>query len=229
MSIKEEAMTLRKNIDAVYNAGKKAEYDNFWDLYQDNGNLINYQSAFSGPGWKDEIFKPKYVPNIKAAALMFRETGIKNIVGLDFSKANDFQYTFYASKVEYIDKISTISASRLYQTFDTCTNLKTIGKLILKADGSQTLTNAFANCPRLKNIEIEGAIGESISFSSCPLTVDSMKSIINHIKNYAGTSSDGTYRLTFSSTCWAALEADSTAPDGNNWVDYVNYTLGWQT
>lgn len=230
-TIADKLQTISENVPKVYESGieqgQQAEYDKFWDSYQNYGNLTNYQNVFGGAGWKDGNFKPKYTPNIKAAALMFRETGIKNIVGLDFSNANDFQYAFYYSKVEYIDEISTISASRLYQTFDGCANLKTIGKLILKEDGSQTLTGPFNRCSSLENIGIEGVIGQTINFSASPLTVASMKSIITALKNYAGTTSEYTNRLTFSSTCWAKLEADSTAPNGETWEDYVT-SLGWE-
>lgn len=198
-------------LDKVYEAGQQSEYDRFWDSFQSYGKLTNYQSVFGGAGWKDDNFKPKYVPNIKMASLMFRETGIKNIVGLDFSKANDLQYTFYASKVVYIDEISTISASRLYQTFDTCTKLKTIGKLILKADGTQTFTNPFGNCTSLENIEIEGVIGNNgfnVSKSKL-LTHDSLMSIINHLKDLTGTSS--TLTCTLGTTNLAKLTDEEKA------------------
>lgn len=44
----------------IFNAGKKSEYDAFWDNYQDNGNRIEYGRAFSGAGWNNTTFKPKY-------------------------------------------------------------------------------------------------------------------------------------------------------------------------
>lgn len=44
----------------IFNTGKKSAYDEFWDAYQDNGNRLDYGRAFSGPGWNNTTFKPKY-------------------------------------------------------------------------------------------------------------------------------------------------------------------------
>ena len=46
--------------DAVYDKGKKDEYDAFWDVFQQNGTLTFYGYAFSGHGWNKDNFKPKY-------------------------------------------------------------------------------------------------------------------------------------------------------------------------
>jgi len=43
-----------------FEAGKQAEYDRFWDNYQQNGERTNYFGAFSGSAWSKETFKPKY-------------------------------------------------------------------------------------------------------------------------------------------------------------------------
>ena len=37
MSIAEKLTTVAENVPKVYEAGKKAEYDAFWDKYQNNG------------------------------------------------------------------------------------------------------------------------------------------------------------------------------------------------
>jgi hypothetical protein len=53
-----------------------------------------------------------------------------------------------------------------------------------------------------------------------------MADVINHLKNYKGTSNEGTYTVTFNGTCWTALEA-TTPPDGYaSWKSYVQ-ELGW--
>lgn len=44
----------------IFNTGKKSAYDEFWDAYQDNGNRLDYGRAFSGTGWNNTTFKPKY-------------------------------------------------------------------------------------------------------------------------------------------------------------------------
>ena len=80
--------------------------------------------------------------------------------------------------------------------FGFATALETVEKFILKSDGSQYLTNAFNNCPNLKNIIIEGVIGDTISFgNSLLLTHDSLMSIISALKDFSGTSTTMTCTL----------------------------------
>ena len=40
MSIAEKLITIAENEERVYESGKKAAYDRFWDVYQQNGNRI---------------------------------------------------------------------------------------------------------------------------------------------------------------------------------------------
>jgi hypothetical protein len=54
------------NTEEAYNQGvadgKQAEYDAFWNSYQQNGNRTAYDYGFSGICWNSEIFKPKHLP-----------------------------------------------------------------------------------------------------------------------------------------------------------------------
>lgn len=43
-----------------YAAGQQAEYDRFWDAFQQNGNRTSYGYAFCGASWTKETFNPKY-------------------------------------------------------------------------------------------------------------------------------------------------------------------------
>ena len=80
---------------------------------------------------------------------------------------------------------------------------------------------------KLENVVFEGVIPATISFSSCPLTVESMKSVITHLKDYSGTESEYTYTVTFKSTAFSALTAEgTTSPNGNTWAEYID-DLKW--
>ena len=205
-TVKDEAIKLRKNIDEVYETGKQAEYDAFWDNFQNYGNPQNYNYAFAYYRWNDENYNPKYPINCTTD-----NTGGRNI--------------FRASKIT--DTKVTISIPNDGSAlFYSAPNIKTIRKLIVTENTN--LNNAFYSVYTIENIEIEGVIGRTFSIAGNPLTVESMKSIITHLKDYSGTDTAGTYELNFSSACWTALEADSTAPDGGTWLDYVN-KLGWLT
>ena len=48
MSIEEKIETIAKNVPEVYEAGKQAEYDRFWDEYQENGNSVKANAFFKG-------------------------------------------------------------------------------------------------------------------------------------------------------------------------------------
>jgi hypothetical protein len=106
--------------------------------------------------------------------------------------------------------------------------LKTVKKLNLgtQVTGAKV---AFGSCESLENITIEGTIKCDWNMSYSPLlTPESMKSVISCLENYAGTSSEYTNTVSFTDECWAALEADSAAPDGGTWEEYVA-ALGWNT
>ena len=58
MSIAEKLQTIAENEQKVYESGKQAEYDRFWDTYQNNGTKESYYYTFVD--WKKANFKPKY-------------------------------------------------------------------------------------------------------------------------------------------------------------------------
>lgn len=191
------------DIPKVYEAGKKSQYDEFWDAIQygdgEKSNRESYLGVFSGRGWNDDVFKPKYNIVPISAYCMFASDktysytgGIQNLVGclenagiqLDFSKCTNFQMTWFHSIVTHIGVVDTTSASNISQTFYFAKFLHTIDKLILKDDGSQGFPYApFSNCLALENITIAGKIGVSVGFDqSSKLTYESLTSIINALK-----------------------------------------------
>ena len=225
---------LKEDFDNVHEAGKKAEYNEFWDN-------LNTSSPyrFAGTSWSKETFKPNkditvgnygfYYHNWQGTAYdlaaQLEELGVK----LTMASSADTQ-TFYCA---WFTRIPSCDFSKCSGAFDrvfyqaTGTGLHTIDKIILPPEGKITsFSNPFQGCTKLANVTIEGVIDQSISFSPCPLTVASMKSIISCLKDYSGTENEGDYKLTFSSTCWDTLEADSTSPTGTTWREYVQ-NLGW--
>jgi hypothetical protein len=122
-----------------------------------------------------------------------------------------------------ISKITSSTHSQ--EIFAGDINLRTIEELTVAETTPFSLT--FNRCDALQNITIEGVIGRSISFPHSPLSVESMKSIITHLKDYSGTDKEYTYTLTLSSTSKTALEAEgATSPNGNTWLEYLD-DIGW--
>ena len=224
--------------------GKKAEYDAFWDTFQNYGNRTSSSYMFAYDGWTDETFCPKYDLKPKSGNFMFayngytsKDTCIVDLKGclekagiiLDTSGCAQMNNMFYTSyKITRLPAISFESATQCANVFSSCDALVSIDKLIFKSDGTTDLTNtSFGYCTKLQRLSIEGVIGRSLSFSaSSLLTVDSMVSIISHLMNYKGTDNEGTCTIKFHDTAWSRLE-DTTPPDGySTWKDYV-MDLGW--
>ena len=213
---KTDALTLDGMAEAipnVYDAGKKSQYDEFWDAYQDNGNRTDYQYAFAR--WRMGAFKPKYdiKPSNASVTMMFAYSQLTNIaqrledmgVVLDTSGATSFNDFASYGSITRLPEISTIGASSLNGIFYNCPALGTIDKLIFKSDGSQTwVTTAFQGLPSLVNIVVEGKIGANLSLlNSSKLSYESLMSIMNTLKDYNDTGETRT--LTLHATAKAKL------------------------
>ena len=158
MSIADKLKRIAENEQAVFDAGKKSEYDTFWDSYQENGNKISYRLAFFGSGWNDTTFRPKYP--------------------MKMYKGQQQMQAFYYFRGTHIDVDIDFRAVGNAQVFQSASLLKTISKLIVTDE--VTYTNWFAGCTALEDITIEGTIGNDISFSDCALlTKGSIESIID--------------------------------------------------
>ena len=251
MSIADKLTTIAENEQKVYDKGvedgKKSEYDAFWDEFQKNGTArVSYNYAF-GSSWTSNMFKPKYDFYTYTGGLEYAfyncGTTFNDVDhGIDLIEVskkvkilyeNDsFRSTFENSRVLTVPtiKIPTFRGTVvLKKTFYSAMYLHTIEKIILSEHtdgGSTSFTNTFHNAIELRNIRFEGAINRDINFSSCPLSVESCKNIIEHLYNYAGTTKELKYKLTLKNTCWTALNEAEAPPVGDTWQDYVS-SLGW--
>lgn len=207
MSIADKILQAKADYDAVYDAGKQAEQATFWDVLQAKGERVNYMYAFAYDRFSDANYNPKYPINTKSGTtpsryMFAQSTGITDTKVPIYANGGDVNYTFQGA-----------------------TGLETIRELKLLE--TQSFTSTFASCSGLKNITITGTIGKDISFKDCSkLTPQSVESIVTHLKNYSGTSSEFTYTVTIPGSCWTALEAYSSAPDGGTWTDYIR-SIGW--
>ena len=185
--------------------GKEAEYNTFWDRYQNKGNKSSYAYAFYSTRWNESNYKPKYNIIPSNSNSIFMQTGVKDtLVPID---------------------ITNVTGGNSVNMFQYTSNLETINKLIVNE--TNDYTKCFISCKGLKNITFEGTIGRSISFADCPLSVESMKNVIEHLKDYSEDETNrGKYTITFSDSCWRNLEASGAAEDGDTWENYV-IKLGW--
>ena len=196
MSIAEKLTTIAENQQAVYDAGKQAEYDAFWDVFQNYGNSQTYASAFSSNAWTDENYNPKYTFKVQGNNNMFASN----------TKITDTKVPIDMSE----------NTGQVFYVFQNASKLVTIRKLIVK--NTQGYSKYFDNCTSLQNIEFEGVISKNIDFQYSPLL--SKASIENIVSCLSATSTGTTLTLSqtavdnaFTTDEWNALIADKT-----NWT-----------
>ena len=198
--------------------GKQAEYDRFWDAYQQNGNRTDYRYGFAGPAWTEETFKPKHSFIVKdVAQSMFQYFGFVGDlaqhlddlgVTLDLSRSYNTHSLFNsAQQITRVPEINISSAGAANSAlFAYCTKLVTIDKFVVTATNAWSST--FQGCDNLENLTIEGTIGVSglnIQWST-KLTHDSLMSIINALEDKSGVG--GTWTVTLGTTNLAKLTTD---------------------
>ncbi len=149
------------DIPKVFDAGKKAEHDEFWDNYQNHGEGINPNNAFAYSRWNDKSYNPKY-------PIKFSSTNLTN--------------TFYSTAITDTKVPIHIEGCNTNNTFRGA-KIVTIRELIV----DESTTYGYAGFPSsLMDIKITGTIGDDIDFGSCTkLTQGSLISIINALKDYS--------------------------------------------
>jgi hypothetical protein len=231
---------MASGVNEVYEAGKQKEWSDFWDIVQKNGtrtdyDMCFYQKNYSGSIWTDDSFKPKYSmyptslnrtfygANITDFAKVFSDRGLV----FDTSNCKICNMTFSQSKISRVGVLNLENATDIVDIFAYNNFIESIELMVLSEKITANWNSPFIGCIRLKEIRFGGVIPKSIKFPSSPLSVDSMKSIITHLKNFAGTADEFLNSLTLTSACKTLLEAEgATSPNGNLWTEYVA-DLGW--
>lgn len=230
MSIAEKLTTVAENVPKVYEAGKKSEYDDFWDSYQNNGKRTNYSYAFGGEGWKNKTFKPKYpitVVNGKYAFSMAYMDDWENVV-LDTSNMTDASFmfqSFYGSNLPVIDMCKLSSSYTTQYMFGTSVTLVTIEKLIV-SESTPYHSAMFTGTKNLQNVIFEGTIAKS-GLDLSPCTKLSGESIVSVIEALSGTKSGLT--VTLSQTAVDNMAFPITGNNGtyNSWTDLEQSKTNW--
>jgi hypothetical protein len=226
-----EANALNDQLEEIiYGAGTdgKSFYDEFWDNYQDYGNRAGYLYAFAGEGWTDETFKPKYdIKPIATAQGAFSENKITDFrseaigVEIDTSEAATCAQLFIRSIAKYIGTISFESATNSDYAFYQCRELESIEKIILKEDGTSSLTSAFNYCNNLKEVKFEGVLG--LNNLNLQWSTKLSKASITNIINALSTTTSG---LTVTLTNTAVKSAFGSI-DSAEWLALVATKPNW--
>lgn len=195
MSIADKLRLIANNVQKVFDKGfsdgKQAEYDAFWDAEQEKGNRTTYSYGFYA--WRAEAFNPKY-PIIMSGN---SSAGIAAFNGLR------------AKEIKVKVKVDCPS-NNLFQSMLT----ETISELELTENA--TFTGWFNSSKYLANLNVTGVIANSgFNVSGCPLTHDSLMSIIEALKTYTDGS---THSITLGSTNLAKLtDAEKAIATEKGW------------
>lgn len=196
--------------------GQKAQYDSFWDVYQNYGSRIRYHNAFDEVGWTTENFKPKYSFNYSynifdrsciegSLPEICKEQGIEFIDNGGYHSGG-FVNTLF-TEIHLLPRPASVHVS----TFSGSEKLKTVK--IASAESTEYRSGVFQGCTALENLTIVGTIGKN-GFSvedSTRLTRESIANIVNSLSAAATgltvTISQTAKENAFTPEEWAALIA----------------------
>lgn len=158
------------NTEEAFEQGKQAQYDEFWDGFQQNGSKTNYNYAFYGTNWNDAIFKPKYDIVPTAIVQTFYNSPITDLtsilekqgVVLDTSNCTNFSFAFAHSKLTNIPKINMSTCTNSSSTFVSSRSIVRI-EGIVSSEKTIFDKSTFQNCSALKHIIFEGTIASDIT------------------------------------------------------------------
>ena len=230
--------------EGAYNEGYNKAYDELWDGIQLGGTRTNYGGLFNGVYWNEISFRPKYdiIAKASGSTMFDRFGGMANTtdkgidlakifedcgVELDTSKCTAINNLFYYARVSRVPTISAVGCTYvLTGVFAQCRHLETIDKFVLKDDGSNTFNNTFQQCIELKNIVIDGTIGQN-GFNvqwSTKLSKDSITSIINAL-----SSTTSGLTVTLSETAVNNMTFPFTYKDVtyNSWEELIATKSNW--
>jgi hypothetical protein len=227
---------------AGYIEGKQAEYDAFWDAFQQNGERRNYYMVFRSNGavWTPANFKPKYdiicegdatqcfngweiAGNEIDLSAVLKRQGIT----LDTSKATNLR-EFFAYGYNFIGELPAISCASAGANTAYLFRGVQVTKIEKVIVTEQTeYTEWFTYCNNLAEIRFEGAISNDINFGySGLMSKASIQDIMQHLSEITAGKT-----VTISMNAVNAdFETSAGAHNGSTseeWLALVNTRPNW--
>ncbi len=228
-------------VDAVYEAGRQKEYDDFWDTFLRNGaGLGNTVAPFAGTSWYDARFKPKY--NVKMTGNInyaFQVSNIKDFKGCIQKAGVNFTFEGITSAIQLfaysqVENLPTLDFSLCSSTgclgsaFSSCTKLKSIDKIIV-SENTKFSANTFGQCSALEEVRFEGTIGGAsggLVLTSCKkLSKASFESIINALSDTSGTQIE--LSLSAVNKAFESVEGANNGSSTQNWYELIRDKTLW--
>lgn len=223
MTIAEKLTRVAENVPRVHDAGKRAEYDAFWDSFQNNGERTNYELAFAGVGWNNDTLRPKHRIKPTNAFEIFRSCGEVDLtkvgVDIDFSDCTSAGNTFYGSAVTHIGVFDASKLPNLSYCFYRCEHLVEIDEIVVVP--THTFPSTFYRCPALEKIIFSGTVAKDIDIHwSTNLSGASIDSV--YWAAYEGYQQGASFTLTLSKT---AVERAYSEEDWQRMVDNIGIDI----
>ena len=196
MNIAEKLTVIAENEPKVYDAGKSAEYESFWENALKDKQNTSFEYTFADMVWND------YTLNIPEKYLPLTPTSVN--------------YPFRYCSATILPSVDYRGCGSTKTAYAYARSAITIGTVILREDGTNVFSSTFSYCDDLENITFAGCIGTSISFSSSKnLTSESINNIIEHLADLTGKTAQ---TITFHATVGNKLsDIQKTAIQNKNW------------
>ena len=184
-----------EKVSEVFEAGKKSQYNKFWDEFQDNGNRRDYSYAFSNAAIESLI--PKY--KIVADKIMYAFMGCLKLVDIsnfeiEVINSNPNMMYVFANCIKMVKGPKITFIAPIIKTYTSmyagCQSL--VDMSVYWGDGTKdpitqrnSCQNMFFKCYKLKNIDFGAENTGSplhldLSYST-ELTVESLRSLKNSL------------------------------------------------
>ena len=164
MSIAEKLATVAEKMQKVFDAGKAAEQSDFWDVFQDYGNMQNYRYAFADGRFSDKTYKPKHPIRCSSGSspgsYMFYRAPISDTKVEIYANTNNINYCFAENPNIITIRLLSVHATTLFNT-------------------------TFGGCTSLVNLTMDGTIGQNIDLRYSPLSKESIESVVTHLSDTA--------------------------------------------
>ena len=210
MSIAEKLTQIAENEQRVYDAGKKAEYDRFWDVFQNNGKRKDYLYGFAGIGWDDTTYCPKYSP-----------------ITLSLNSQYMYAYSNITDTKVPIDVSNTVAPGNCTYMFAQAQSLVTVNKLIVS--NTTRWNNNFSGCRALESLTIEGEVaynGLDVQHST-KLNKASITSIINALSSTTSGLSVTLSKTAVNNAFGINVDDATTYPEGSEYYALRHSKDNW--
>ena len=249
LNISDKLEIIVENQQKVFDAGKQAEYDAFWDAFQNGGNRTYYGDAFRGAAFEYVHPKHKITPKDKGGAsrIFYDCEFLKKAEAayIDLSqipRGSHISETYYNTftmcyELEEVEDIGFVPTFGYGSTFAYCLNLRKVAMIRVDVD-TQFSNDTFVKCTELEEITFKGEIGSDINFQwSTKLTRASIENIINHLSdNVSGKTLTLSKAAVDDAFVWTAPNPDGEdfeyggleEGSGNEWYPLVASKPNWQ-